>query len=520
MIYWKEYRGHNLDIMGKKKMFDKNIYTFDIETTSYIILNGKQMKAIEYLNLTKKEQEECIFMSCMYIWMFSINDKVYYGRTWQELYDFFEKIEIFTYSKNVTKIVYVHNLSFEFQFLRNIFNFKNVLARKSHKVMKCEIEEFNFEFRCTLMMSSVKLEKLPKIYKLPVEKLVGNMDYSKIRHSNTKLTEKELKYCENDCLVVYEYIKKELETYKTCKNTPLTSTGHVRREFKEVLSKNWEYKSKVKFCTNIDGHIYNLLLDAFAGGYTHANWTYTDEIIKNVSSYDFTSSYPYVMVTHKFPMSPFMKCKLERQEQMSKNFAYLLVVRFKNIKCKYYNNFISQNKCKKIKNARYDNGRIISADEIEIVLTDIDFRFILKSYKCEYEIIESYFAKYGYLPKEYIDFTLQKYVAKTEYKDVIGKELEYALEKAKFNALYGMSVTNNIKDEVIFDNENGWKERPLTNDEILEKLKYERKKGFLSFAWGVWVTAHARINLLENVLKLDENVIYCDTDSLKLKERF
>ena len=155
MIYWKEYRGHNLDIMGKKKMFDKNIYTFDIETTSYIILNGKQMKAIEYLNLTKKEQEECIFMSCMYIWMFSINDIVYYGRTWQELYDFFEKIEIFTYSKNVTKIVYVHNLSFEFQFLRNIFNFKNVLARKSHKVMKCEIEEFNFEFRCTLMMSNI-----------------------------------------------------------------------------------------------------------------------------------------------------------------------------------------------------------------------------------------------------------------------------------------------------------------------------------------------------------------------------
>jgi hypothetical protein len=103
MIYWKEYRGHDLDIMGKKKMFDKNIYTFDIETTSYIILNGKQMKAIEYLDLTKKEQEECIFMSCMYIWMFSINDKVYYGRTWQDLYDFFEKIEIFTYSKNVTK---------------------------------------------------------------------------------------------------------------------------------------------------------------------------------------------------------------------------------------------------------------------------------------------------------------------------------------------------------------------------------------------------------------------------------
>lgn len=130
--------------------------------------------------------------------------------------------------------------------------------------------------------------------------------------------------------------------------------------------------------------------------------------------------------------------------------------------------------------------------------------------------MESYFSKYDYLPKEFIDFILEKYVKKTEYKDVAGKEVEYALEKAKFNALYGMSVTNNIKDEVIFDNETGWKEVPLTNDEILNKLKYERKQGFLSFAWGVWVTAHARNNLLENVIKLDDHVIYCDTDSIKV----
>ena len=244
-------------------------------------------------------------------------------------------------------------------------------------------------------------------------------------------------------------------------------------------------------------------------GYVHANFLYTDEIIKNVSSFDFTSSYPYVMVTHKFPMSIFLKCNLKSHTQMSKNFAYLLKVKFFDIKCKYFNNFISQNKCTYIKNGRYDNGRIIGAKEIEIVITDVDFNFILKAYKfSKYEIVESYFSKYDYLPKEFIDFILEKYVKKTEYKDVKGKEVEYALEKAKFNSLYGMSVTNNIKDEVIFDNETGWKEVPLKNDEILEKLKYERKKGFLSFAWGVWVTAHARCNLLENIIKLDKYVVY------------
>ena len=62
---------------------------------------------------------------------------------------------------------------------------------------------------------------------------------------------------------------------------------------------------------------------------------------------------------------------------MLNKFAYLLVVEFKNIKCKYYNNFISQSKCSKIVKGVYDNGRIIEAESITITLTDVDFYFIL-----------------------------------------------------------------------------------------------------------------------------------------------
>jgi hypothetical protein len=261
--YWKEYEGHQYTIAGKGKKFDTTIYTFDIETTSYLILDNKQIKASDYLKLNKKEQQECSFMSTMYIWMFGINDKVYYGRTYKELYNFLNRIEFYTtYEK---KIVYVHNLAFEFNWLRNIFKFKNVMARKSRKVMKCEIEEYNIEFRCTLFMTNSKLEKIPDLYKFEVKKLVGQLDYSKIRHSVTKLSKKELEYCENDCLIIYEYIKKELETYETTKNTPLTSTSHVRRELKELIEKNWDYLNKTRKSINVDGHIYNMLVSAFAG---------------------------------------------------------------------------------------------------------------------------------------------------------------------------------------------------------------------------------------------------------------
>ena len=65
----------------------------------------------------------------------------------------------------------------------------------------------------------------------------------------------------------------------------------------------------------------------------------------------------------------------------------------------------------------------------------------------------------------------------------------------------------------------GWGEIPITNDEILKRLENDKKRGFLSFSWGVWVTAHARNNLLQNLVKFDEFIVYSDTDSLKLRER-
>lgn len=517
MLYYTEYNGHKVDIVGSRKKIDNTIYSFDIETTSYLILDGKQVSGIEYQNLTKEEQERSEFRSCMYIWMFSINDVVYYGRTWEEFKKFLNRLEMYSKEK---KIVFIHNLSFEFQFLKGVFNFTDVMARKSHKVMRCFFEDYNIELRCTYMMSNCALKYLPKLFDLPVKKQVGDLDYTLIRTPNTEITAQEMKYCENDCLVIYYYIQRELETYERVDKIPLTSTGHVRRELKERISEDWNYKNKVKKAINTDPHIYNLLQDAFAGGYTHANWIYTDEIIKNVDSWDFTSSYPYILVTHQFPSTEFKKCYIKDVKNMSKRFAYIIVVKFKNIKCKYFNNFISQSKCRNIKGGKYDNGRIIEAEELETTITDIDFYFILQSYNCQYEIEEIYYSKYDFLPKQFIEFVLEKYVNKTEFKNVEGKEVEYMKEKNKFNSLYGMSVTNMIRDKVIFDNKEGWFEKPLTNTEIISALQNEKKKGFLSFAYGVWVTAYARSNLLKNVIKLDEYVIYCDTDSMKLKEGY
>ncbi|MBR2011653.1 MAG: hypothetical protein IKA08_00075 [Alphaproteobacteria bacterium] len=516
MIHWSEYHGHEIDVVSKK--VDNTIYTFDIESTSYLILNGEIISASEYLNLNEEDREKALPCACMYIWQFSINETVYYGRTWEEFKSFLDRVES---NCDLKKYIFVHNLSFEFQFFSSQFKIKSVMSRKSRKVMSAKLLDYNIEFRCTYYMSNVSLAYLPKLFNLNVQKMVGDLDYTKLRTPATKMTKTELGYCEHDCLVVYEYIKMELVKYKSVNRIPMTSTGKVRKELQSLVMRDYEYRRITRGSINIKPSVYNMLVDAFAGGYTHANYMYTDEVIPNVDSYDETSAYPYVMVTSKFPMSEFKECHIKTVDDMIEKYAYLLKVTFHNLKCKYYNNFISASKCENIVGALFDNGRIVSAKEVTITLTDIDFRFFLDVYDIKsYEINESYYAIYKYLPKKFINFILEKYVNKTKFKNVKGKELDYVKEKNKFNSLYGMTVTNMIRDEVNFDNITGWSESELTDSLIFDKLLEEKEKAFLSFSWGVWVTAYARDNLLRRMILLDPYVVYSDTDSLKCAQGY
>lgn len=495
---------------------DDTIYTFDIETSSILLLNGDVINSDKYDDLIDSDKDKCIKIGFMYIWMLGINDNVFYGRTWEELRIFLGKLN------KRKKDIFIHNLSFEFQFLSGNFKLINVFARKERKVIKCELEEYDITFRCTYYMTNVALSKLTDVYNLPVKKKCGDLDYSLVRNSKTPLTATELLYCEYDCLVIYYYIKQELSMYKKFNKIPNTLTGRVRKELQARVLKNYNYRSKLQKCINTDPHIYNLLIDCFAGGYTHANWLYVNEVIKNVVSWDFTSSYPFVMLVEKYPSTTFKKCNVSNIKSiLYDDFAYIINIEFKNIKSNYFNNIISKSKAYYIENGVYDNGKIVSASLLKIVINEIDLKIIQEFYSFdEYNILEIYYANKSYLPYELLDFILDKYHNKTAYKNVSGKEYLYSIEKSKFNSLYGMCVTNNIKDNIEFNNEGLWTTKKISNYDILDKLSVERKKGFLSFAYGVWVTSYSRYNLLSNVRLLDEYTIYCDTDSIKLTEGY
>ena len=178
MKYWNEYKGHKSEILGKRKKFDNTIYSFDIETSSYLKIDDEIIPAIEYEKISEEKRNKSIKCSCMYIWQFSINDQVYYGRTWNELDSFFE---ILFNNTPERKIIFVHNLAFEFQYLKSYFEFDDVVARKSRKVMTAHLSKYNMLFKWSYIMSNCALKYLPDLYNLPVQKMVGHLDYTKIR---------------------------------------------------------------------------------------------------------------------------------------------------------------------------------------------------------------------------------------------------------------------------------------------------------------------------------------------------
>lgn len=460
----------------------------------------------------------------MYIWQWQIGkDITVIGRTWEEFLDVVNRMKDVLEGDYI--VVYVHNLSYEFQFLRGIYSFgqDEVFAVKSRKVLRCFMLDC-LEFRCSYLHSNMNLDTY--LSKFGVEHKKLTLDYNKKRYPWTELTDDELAYCVNDVKGLVEALTVEMaHDGDTLYTIPLTSTGYVRRDAKKAMRK----VARGYIVEQLpDYETYKMLREAFRGGNTHANRWYSCRTIHNVNSADRSSSYPDVMLNCNFPISKFYKLGerdykyvLDLLKQKGK--ACLFRCAFTGIKlrrddwgCPY----LALGKCRKVTTAALDNGRILSADYLETTLTDVDLRIVLKEYTFEDVVFRDVaYARYGRLPLELRKTIINYYRLKTELKGVEGQELLYLKSKNKLNSLYGMCAQDPVKQDILYilgqfmeQNEN-----PET---ILEN---NNKRAFLTYAWGVWVTAWARLRLEEGLELAHGDIndpkapqfIYCDTDSVK-----
>lgn len=456
--------------------------------------------------------------SVMYLWQFATEDGAICGRTWEELALWFAQI-ISQLSVDEYIVVYVHNLSYEFQFLSGVFDFRSedVFAVDSRKVLYARLYD-HIEFRCSYLLTHMSLDKFLKSMNVHNQKLT--LDYDKERWFYTELTDNELEYGMNDVIGLVQGIRARLDRDNdTLATIPYTSTGYVRREFKKALQPKRLQIRKLQ----PSWELYQLAREAFRGGNTHANRHFVGMQLSGVRSRDKVSSYPTQQLTKKYPMSEFKRYNVTDINDLlarakRHNYAWIASVAIRNLKlrdeswgCPY----LSIDKCRNIDwgDSKYiDNGRILEANYLETTITDVDLSIIDEEYEGEYQVLECYVSRYAYLPKEFTDLVLEMFRNKTELKGV--DDYLYARYKEMFNALYGMTAQDPAKIRYIYDGE--WKKSETDRE---EQYNDDIRHNFLTYMWGVWCTAWARRDLEDGIRLVHDTpgafFIYCDTDSVK-----
>lgn len=466
----------------------------------------------------------------MYIWQFCLlgdleNSVTLYGRTWTEFKDFLHTLNNLM-NEDERLLIFIQNASYEFQFLRGIFQFdaEDVFCMKSRKILKFNIGKC--EFRCSYLQTNMSLKAFLK--KTEAKHQKTELKYSKERYWYTELNEVELRYCLNDvtglCEAMYIQMLRDGDNVYTL---PLTSTGYVRRDVRaamRTMPKGYIYNIAPDYAT------YQELREAFRGGDTHANRFYADVLLTAkqnglIHSADRSSSYPAVQCNNEYPISRFYDLKdptfnkvMELIEVRGR--AVLARVKITHLELAditFGCPCLSKSKCRNVIEAELDNGRILSADYLETTITDIDLAIILKEYKFEtIEFSDVKHARYGRLPQCMIDVILKYYRKKTALKDVEGEDYFYTKAKNKLNAGYGMCAQDPMKENIVFEDED-YKPKPFDNP--TEEMDNHNKRAFLSYSWAPWVTAWARYRLHEGIWLVHETkgavFLYCDTDSIK-----
>ena len=530
-------------------MFSIDYHPYTIDDIDTILDNSltfiKNNKQIEYLNApatidieSSSFYENGYKRAIMYSFVIGINGKGIIARTYNDLNSIISKIvNFYKLSKNRRIIFYIHNLEYEFQFFRKRFQWEKVFAIEPRRILYA-LTTSGVELRCSYMLSGYSLEYIGKhiLNKYHVEKLVGALDYSKIRHSETPLTQDEVNYQLNDGLVVMAYIQERIEEYKNnISYLPLTKTGKVR----ELMKKNCLYRKKhhqrnrrfinaVHSINILSVQEYQQLKRGFQGGFTHANGHHVNQCIKNVTSMDISSSYPSVLVLEEYPMGngELVKIKsLKDMEEKMQMYCCLFDATFINLDSSTsYEHPISSSKCWELKYHHEDNGRIISAEKLTITLTEQDFYIIREFYKWD-KLLVANFRIYmkNYLPYEFVMTILELYKNKTELKGVEEQYLEYMNSKENVNSCYGMSVTDICRDELEYlpsmedvsdDTNGGWLATECDYQKALDKYNKNPRR-VLAYQWGVWVTAYARRNLFRAIQECKDDYVYSDTDSVK-----
>ena len=541
-IKWDIHR-----ISNKHKEID-NIMCFDIEVSSFfqdnngviysqndILRKFKHLKKEERYNALSTFFSNCDKGSLCYIWQFGIENNVvfetYYGR---ELKEFKILIDKLNETLNYRAYIYIHNSSYEMQFLQNIFDLENECeCFFTDKRQPLYFRYGNIEFRCSYRLTNLSLRDWGKQSGETQKTL---LDYGTIRTPVTKLKIDELEYAENDIKIMYDGLKQYREQYNYIGNIPYTQTGKPRREIKKLFHNNKNYHEQITKELPINLNEYKIQKRCYGGGLCIANAKNVKnkkgriKKHKNVFNRDIASAYPYQLVTQLFPSGRFRKTTKTFDELNFEKFCYLMCIKIGECKAKSIKHILPRAKIPIRKNCKFDNGKLISIGKdgyAVLYCTEIDYQTYKKYYdfkEKDIELLECYEAPKAYLDKQFVEYVLGLYANKTTLKGIDEQKVYYDRLKEVLNACYGMACTSLIFSPIELVN-GEWKdifseleqeEREEKEQDILDELQQKPWKNIVAFSMGIYITSYQRSNICNMLLKIDDDdFLYSDTDSIK-----
>lgn len=472
----------------------------------------------------------------MYIWSFTFNDITILGSYWADFISLLDRLsEVLDLNEKRRLLVFIANMSFEFQFMRKWLNVTNSFFVDERKPLYI-IHNERIEFRDALQITGGRLEDLARSY-TKTQKLVGELDYTKLRnHTDAhNMTSNELQYVINDTVILSEYANYYFLKFGDSK-LPLTKTGILRHAVKQrALSACKRQKMRLSNIIEMNyphEQLYMYMMKyLFRGGYVHGTNETAGVLLSDcdMSGADITSSYPaHMNLENGYPMGKFIKQKenmpFEEYEELNAEFCTMAIIDFYNISTTTAHSIESNNKVIKSINACCDNGRILDADYIRVFLTNIDFKIYKLFYQWEdIKILKVWTAKRGSLPRYLLEELNANYIHKSKLKRAgLSKTKDYVLSKSNVNSAYGLTVTRMRQNRIIYNNATDNYE--LDNSFVFSE---EVKKQTLLPQWGIWVTAFARYTLLKMVYDIEADngsnnhdnasiCVYMDTDSIKI----
>lgn len=466
-----------------------------------------------------------------YIWQCGINNNVILGRYEHDFIDLLGRIkEMLKPTERQRVIILDHNLSYEMGFYipyLNLVNAQDNFLKDRHQFLKITHDNF-FEFRDTLALTQSSLKELAKNF-CNTQKAVGDLDYTLPRNHLTELDPNtELVYCDNDVLILTEYADKLFNDYiKQHKKIPLTNTGKLTDICKTMLYDslnneerridNWHLYNVMRFPQSLERYeeMVNFL---YRGGFVHCDMLYADELltgetIGKLLGADITSSYPYCMTCKIYPetFTP-TECSFENIERLiNEDKCVIMKIRFVNIKSTGLHSIESKSKCITLVNELIDNGRVLSADEMTVWLTEYDYISYTRFYTWDTEnteVLECECSEKRWLYGHLVKSMLQFYKAKANLK---AQHLPYSTEKVYVNTYYGKTCKRLNFEMSKIDN-SGY------STDSAKPYEEQIRKSDTCVYDGVYISAFARFRLLDmawNMSKYGVRSIYCDTDSHK-----